>query len=106
MKRLNFVFQLRPLHLVRKLRLGFDPGVLIQDIERLGFFHREPECMRQMITSNTGLVLVVGPTGSGKTTTLYSSLHYIASPRINVITLEDPIEMVHENSIKLPCSQR
>ena len=74
----------------------FDPGVLIQDIERLGFFHRELECMRQMITSNTGLVLVVGPTGSGKTTTLYSSLHYIASPRINVLTLEDPIEMVHE----------
>ena len=74
----------------------FDPGVLIQDIEKLGFFHRELECMRQMITSNTGLVLVVGPTGSGKTTTLYSSLHYIASPRINVITLEDPIEMVHE----------
>ena len=74
----------------------FDPGVLIQDIERLGFFPRELEVMRQMITANTGLVLVVGPTGSGKTTTLYSSLHYIASPRINVITLEDPIEMVHE----------
>jgi general secretion pathway protein E len=74
----------------------FDPGILIQDIDRLGFFPRELEVMQQMITSNTGLVLVVGPTGSGKTTTLYSSLHYIASPRINVITLEDPIEMVHE----------
>lgn len=74
----------------------FDPGVLIQDVERLGFFPRELEVVRQMITANTGLVLVVGPTGSGKTTTLYTSLHYIASPRINVLTLEDPIEMVHE----------
>ena len=96
MRKLNFVFRQRRLHLVRIGGSDFDPGVLIQDIERLGFFHRELECMRQMITSNTGLVLVVGPTGSGKTTTLYSSLHYIASPRINVITLEDPIEMVHE----------
>ena len=74
----------------------FDPGVLIQDIEKIGFFPTELESFQQMITANTGLVLVVGPTGSGKTTTLYSSLHYIASPRINVITLEDPIEMVHE----------
>lgn len=74
----------------------FDPGVLIQDIERLGFFPRELDIMRRMISANTGLVLVVGPTGSGKTTTLYSSLHYIASPRTNIITLEDPIEMVHE----------
>jgi general secretion pathway protein E len=49
-----------------------------------------------MIQSNNGLVLVVGPTGSGKTTTLYSSLHFLASPRSNIISLEDPIEMVHE----------
>jgi general secretion pathway protein E len=74
----------------------FDPGVLIQDIDNLGFFSTELEKFKQMVTSNTGLILVVGPTGSGKTTTLYSSLHYVASPRINVITLEDPIEMVHE----------
>ncbi len=74
----------------------FDPSILIQNLEKLGFFPRELEVMRHMITSNTGLVLVVGPTGSGKTTTLYSSLHFISSPRINVITLEDPIEMVHE----------
>jgi general secretion pathway protein E len=42
-------------------------------------------------------VLVTGPTGSGKTTTLYSTLHHLASPRINICTLEDPIEMVFEN---------
>ena len=74
----------------------FDPGILIQEIDHLGFFPREMELFKQMIGSNTGLVLVVGPTGSGKTTTLYSSLHHVSTPRINVITLEDPIEMVHE----------
>jgi general secretion pathway protein E len=74
----------------------FDPGILIQDIEHLGFFSREQQVYRKMINSNTGLVLVVGPTGSGKTTTLYSSLHHLASPRVNIISLEDPVEMVHE----------
>ena len=74
----------------------FDPGVLLQDLEHLGFFPRELAHYRRMIESSSGLTLVVGPTGSGKTTTLYSSLHYLCSPRVNVITLEDPIEMVHE----------
>ena len=74
----------------------FDPGVLIQDVDHLGLFPRELQLFRNMITSNTGLVLVVGPTGSGKTTTLYSSLHHLSTPRINIISLEDPIEMVHE----------
>ena len=74
----------------------FDPGVLIQDIDHIGFFERERQIYKQMLQSNSGLVLVVGPTGSGKTTTLYSSLHFLASPRCNIISLEDPIEMVHE----------
>lgn len=74
----------------------FDPGVLLQNIEQLGFFEREKVLYRRMIEANSGLTLVVGPTGSGKTTTLYSSLHYVCTPRVNVITLEDPIEMVHD----------
>jgi len=65
-------------------------------LDHIGFFDRESLLYKQMIQSNTGLVLVVGPTGSGKTTTLYSSLHFIASPRVNIVSLEDPIEMVHE----------
>ena len=80
----------------------FDPGILIQDIDKLGFFPRELQSFRRMISSNTGLVLVVGPTGSGKTTTLYSSLHFLSSPRTNIITLEDPIEMVHEKFNQIP----
>lgn len=74
----------------------FDPGVLTQDIERLGFFPREMQLYRQMLQNHTGMVLVVGPTGSGKTTTLYSSLYHLSSPNVNIITLEDPIENVHD----------
>jgi general secretion pathway protein E len=73
----------------------FDPGVLIHDLDRSGFFPRELHLYKRMLQSNTGLLLVVGPTGSGKTTTLYSSLHQLHNPRINIVTLEDPIEMVH-----------
>ncbi len=73
----------------------FDPGVLTQDIENLGLFPRELALVRGMLANRTGMMLVVGPTGSGKTTTLYSALHHLHSPRINVVTLEDPIENVH-----------
>ena len=74
----------------------FDPGVLRQELDQLGFFPREMAIYKRMLMNSTGMVLVVGPTGSGKTTTLYSSLHHINSPRINIVTLEDPIENVHE----------
>lgn len=84
----------------------FDPGVLIQEIENLGFFPREMLQWRNLLSSSSGMVLVVGPTGSGKTTTLYSSLHYIHSPRINIVTLEDPIEMVHEEFNQIPMQPR
>jgi general secretion pathway protein E len=80
----------------------FDPGVLIQDIENLGFFPREMNQWRNLLGGSSGMVLVVGPTGSGKTTTLYSSLHFMHSPRINIVTLEDPIEMVHEAFNQIP----
>ena len=72
----------------------FDPGVLRQELDSLGFFPREMAIYKRMLAIKNGMVLVVGPTGSGKTTTLYSSLHHINSPRINIVTLEDPIEFV------------
>ncbi|MCB9797476.1 MAG: type II/IV secretion system protein [Alphaproteobacteria bacterium] len=75
----------------------FDPGVLLQDLASLGFFQREKLLWERFITASTGLILVTGPTGSGKTTTLYSTLQHIASPRLNICTVEDPIEMVHED---------
>ena len=75
----------------------FDPGVLAQSLEDLGFFRRELVLFQRFLDSTAGLILVTGPTGSGKTTTLYSTLHHIAEPRLNICTIEDPIEAVHES---------
>jgi energy-coupling factor transporter ATP-binding protein EcfA2 len=60
-------------------------------------FPREMAMYRTMLGAKSGMVLVTGPTGSGKTTTLYSSLKYLHSPRVNIVTLEDPVEFVHPN---------
>ena len=74
----------------------FDPEVLVQDLESLGFYPEELEIFNEFIAHPHGIVLVTGPTGSGKTTTLYSSLQVISSREINTTTIEDPIEMVSE----------
>jgi general secretion pathway protein E len=74
----------------------FDPGVLIQELPALGFEVEELEQFNDFISRPHGIVLVTGPTGSGKTTTLYSALQAIANRDINVTTIEDPIEMVYE----------
>lgn len=74
----------------------FDPEILLQDITSLGFFPREQEQFEGFIGRTNGLVLVTGPTGSGKTTTLYSTLQFLQSPQVNVVTIEDPVEMVRE----------
>ena len=72
----------------------FDPSVLLTDLQDLGFNDDERERYERWITRPNGLILVTGPTGSGKTTTLYSTLRYLSGPEINVTTVEDPIEMV------------
>jgi general secretion pathway protein E len=72
----------------------FDPSVLLADLADLGMSPREREIFERWITSPSGLILVTGPTGSGKTTTLYSTLRYLSGPEINITTVEDPIEMV------------
>ncbi len=74
----------------------FDPQVLMQDLVGLGFYPDELAVFNDFITRPHGIVLVTGPTGSGKTTTLYSALRVIANHEINVSTIEDPIEMVQE----------
>jgi len=74
----------------------FDPDVLLQDISDLGFYSKEFEQFRDFISRPHGMILVTGPTGSGKTTTLYSALKAISTPDINIVTIEDPIEMVYE----------
>jgi general secretion pathway protein E len=72
----------------------FDPNVLMTEIRDLGMSREDRERYERWITSPSGLVLVTGPTGSGKTTTLYSTLRYLAGPEVNITTVEDPIEMV------------
>jgi general secretion pathway protein E len=74
----------------------FDPETLVQDIAQLGFDPEEKAAFESWIAAPHGLILVTGPTGSGKTTTLYSALKALAGPDVNVTTIEDPIEMVWE----------
>ncbi len=74
----------------------FDPGQLIQSLDTIGFYGDILKDWRRFMGQPTGLVLVTGPTGSGKTTTLYSTLKELARPDVNITTVEDPIEMVYE----------
>jgi len=73
-----------------------DPDVIFKDLESLGFSERDRKIFEDIIASPHGIFLVTGPTGSGKSTTLYSTLKKIATPEKNVVTVEDPVEMVHE----------
>ena len=72
----------------------FDPEVLVRDFKELGFSEEDKKRWDEMTSRPNGIVLVTGPTGSGKTTTLYSTLKSLATPEVNVCTIEDPIEMV------------
>ncbi|WP_267226809.1 GspE/PulE family protein [Dyella silvae] len=72
----------------------FDPDIVAKDFAQLGFSAEEDATWRSMVERPHGIVLVTGPTGSGKTTTLYSTLKHLATPELNVCTVEDPIEMV------------
>jgi len=72
----------------------FNPENLVKDYRELGFTEEDERKWNQMVNQPHGIILVTGPTGSGKTTTLYSTLRQLAVPEVNVCTLEDPIEMV------------
>lgn len=74
----------------------FDPDVLLRSFSELGLTGDDYQRWQSMVSKPHGIVLVTGPTGSGKTTTLYSSLKQLATSEVNVSTIEDPIEMVEE----------
>lgn len=74
-----------------------DPEILFQDLENIGFTSMDLIRYQQFVNLPHGIILVCGPTGSGKSTTLYSTLRYLSSPDVNITTVEDPIEMVHED---------
>jgi general secretion pathway protein E len=72
----------------------FDPEVLLKNFSELGLTQEDENAWLNMVEQPNGIVLVTGPTGSGKTTTLYTSLKMLAKEEVNVCTIEDPIEMV------------
>ncbi len=72
----------------------FDPEVLVKDFTELGFSEEDQARWAEMTGKPHGIILVTGPTGSGKTTTLYSTLKTLATNEVNVCTIEDPIEMI------------
>ncbi|MBL8682800.1 MAG: type II/IV secretion system protein [Myxococcales bacterium] len=73
-----------------------DPAMFLKDLAELGFLEDEQPTFERWLARPTGLILVCGPTGSGKTTTLYSALRAVSSPEVNITTIEDPIEVVYE----------
>ena len=75
----------------------FDPEVLLKPFEALGLVNDDFKRWNQIASNNHGIVIITGPTGSGKTTTLYSTLKSLATEEVNVCTIEDPIEMVEDS---------
>ncbi|TXD97614.1 type II/IV secretion system protein [Psychrobacter frigidicola] len=72
----------------------FDPEVLVRSFAQLGLSGKQLEMWHELTAHPNGIILVTGPTGSGKTTTLYSTLKQLATEQVNVCTIEDPIEMI------------
>ena len=72
----------------------FDPSAVVKTWDALGFSRHDEQRWEQLVKHAHGIVLVTGPTGSGKTTTLYSTLKRLATEEVNVATIEDPIEMI------------
>ena len=72
----------------------FDPDTAVKDLDALGFAQHDAQRWESLVTRPHGIILVTGPTGSGKTTTLYSTLKRVATEEVNVSTIEDPIEMI------------
>ena len=72
----------------------FDPETTVKELDALGFSKHDAERWESLVKRPNGIILVTGPTGSGKTTTLYSTLKRVATEEVNVSTVEDPIEMI------------
>ena len=72
----------------------FDPETAVKDLDQLGFAVHDAQRWEALVKHAHGIILVTGPTGSGKTTTLYSTLKRVATEEVNVCTVEDPIEMI------------
>jgi general secretion pathway protein E len=83
----------------------FDPEILVKNFTDLGFSREQTALWNNWTHQPNGIILVTGPTGSGKTTTLYSTLKQIATPEVNVCTVEDPIEMIEPSFNQMQVQQ-
>jgi len=83
----------------------FDPEVLVRSFDELGLSEEDGRRWQEMVSEPNGIVLVTGPTGSGKTTTLYTTLKQLAKPEVNVCTIEDPIEMIEDSFNQMQVQQ-
>ncbi|MEJ2897941.1 GspE/PulE family protein [Acinetobacter sp. NS-4] len=83
----------------------FDPEVLVRSFQQLGFEGGLLNDWQALTAHSHGIILVTGPTGSGKTTTLYSSLKQLATEQVNVCTIEDPIEMLEPSFNQMQVNQ-
>ncbi len=84
----------------------FDPEILSRNFSSLGFNKREKKIWVEMSHQPNGIILVTGPTGSGKTTTLYSTLRQLATSEVNLCTLEDPIELIEPSFNQMQIDQK
>jgi len=92
-KEIDFRVSILPIVFGEKVVLRIlDKSSLTLDLGKLGFGERELEIFTESISKPHGMILLTGPTGSGKTTTLYSALSKINAPTKNIITVEDPVE--------------
>jgi type IV pilus assembly protein PilB len=79
-----------------------DPGAGLRRLSDVGFSAADEKRMRSLIDRNQGLVLVTGPTGSGKTTTLYAALQELNSGEFHIVTVEDPVEYRLDGVVQIP----
>lgn len=84
----------------------FDPDNVLRDLGELGMTGQQLDAARAFFARPNGLVLVTGPTGSGKTSSLYAALRTVASPEVNVVTIEDPIEIVLDSLNQVSVDKR
>jgi type IV pilus assembly protein PilB len=96
-RRLDLRISTLPTHFGEKVVIRvLDPRSTLIMLDQLGFSERLAGCLRKILSLPQGMLLVTGPTGSGKSTTLYGALNLLRSPRNNIVTIEDPVEYMLE----------
>src|SRR5882672_6518337 len=83
-----------------------DSRATVKSLESLGFNPGETEAINALLQNHEGVILVTGPTGSGKTTTLYSMIHQIKTEGVNIVTVEDPVEYRMQGIVQVQVQEK